>query len=91
MRPAKSRALKSPILLANLSTFREHQTLLTEFVETFLSRRTVRGVSWSEVATVSNRKSHRGLDLDLSLNSEEEHLEGLEEERWNGEYKTGDG
>ena len=29
-----------------------------------------RGVSWSEVATVPKRKSHRGLDLDLSLNSE---------------------
>ena len=31
---------------------------------------TVRGVSWSEVATVPKRKSHRGLDLNLSLNSE---------------------
>ena len=30
----------------------------------------VRGVSWSEVATVPKRKSHRELDLDLSLNSE---------------------
>ena len=30
----------------------------------------VRGVSWSEVATVPKRKSHKGLDLDLSLNSE---------------------
>ena len=30
----------------------------------------MRGVSWSEVATVPKRKSHRGLDLDLSLNSE---------------------
>ena len=30
----------------------------------------VRRVSWSEVATVPKRKSHRGLDLDLSLNSE---------------------
>ena len=30
----------------------------------------LRGVSWSEVATVPKRKSHRGLDLDLSLNSE---------------------
>ena len=30
----------------------------------------VRGVSWSEVATVPKRKSHRGLDLDLSLNTE---------------------
>ena len=26
----------------------------------------VRGVSWSEVATVPKRKSHRGLDLNLS-------------------------
>ena len=34
------------------------------------SASTVRGVSWSEVATVPKRKSHRGLDLDLSLNSE---------------------
>ena len=32
--------------------------------------RDVRGVSWSEVATVPKRKSHRGLDLDLSLNTE---------------------
>ena len=32
--------------------------------------RTVRGVSWSEMATVPKRKSHRGLDLDLSLNTE---------------------
>ena len=31
----------------------------------------MRDVSWSEVATVPKRKSHRGLDLDLSLNSEE--------------------
>ena len=31
----------------------------------------VRGVSWSEVATVPKRKSHRGLDLNLSWNSEE--------------------
>ena len=30
----------------------------------------VRGVSWSEVTTVPKRKSHRGLDLDLSLNAE---------------------
>ena len=34
------------------------------------SSSSVRGVSWSEVATVPKRKSHRGLDLDLSLNSE---------------------
>ena len=27
----------------------------------------VRGVSWSEVTTVPKRKSHRGLDLDLSF------------------------
>ena len=30
----------------------------------------LRGVSWSEVATVPKRKSHRGLDLNLSLNTE---------------------
>ena len=30
----------------------------------------VRVVSWSEVATVPKRKSHRGLDLNFSLNSE---------------------
>ena len=30
----------------------------------------VRGVSWSEVATVPKRKSHRGLNLNLSLNTE---------------------
>ena len=36
----------------------------------FLPTHFVRGVSWSEVATVPKRKSHRGLDLDLSLNSE---------------------
>ena len=35
-----------------------------------LSVVSVRGVSWSEVATVPKRKSHKGLDLDLSLNSE---------------------
>ena len=35
-----------------------------------LDSESVRGVSWSEVATVPKRKSHRGLDLDLSLNSE---------------------
>ena len=32
----------------------------------------VRGVPWSEVATVPKRKSHRGLDLNLSWNSEED-------------------
>ena len=32
--------------------------------------RGARGVSWSEVATVPKRKSHRGLDLNLSLNTE---------------------
>ena len=30
----------------------------------------VRGVSWSDVTTVPKRKSHRGLDLDLSLKAE---------------------
>ena len=42
---------------------------------------TVRGVSWSEVATVPKRKSHRGLDLDLSWNSEED--------IWKGRKKSG--
>ena len=32
----------------------------------------VRGVSWSEVTTVPKRKLHRVLDLNLSLNSEED-------------------
>ena len=32
----------------------------------------VRGVSWSEVATVPKRKSHRALDFNLSWNSEED-------------------
>ena len=41
---------------------RTHRPLVTVEV--------VRCVSWSEVATVPKRKSHRGLDLDLSLNSE---------------------
>ena len=40
---------------------------------------TVRGVSWSEVATVPKRKSHRGLDLDLSLNSEVNITKGWKE------------
>ena len=40
---------------------------------------TVRGVSWSEVATVPKRKSHRGLDLDLSLNSEKNIWKGWKE------------
>ena len=39
----------------------------------------VRGVSWSEVATVPKRKSHRGLDLDLSWNSEEDIWKGRKE------------
>ena len=39
----------------------------------------VRGVSWSEVATVPKRKSHRGLDLDLSLNSEVDIWKGWKE------------
>ena len=39
----------------------------------------VRGVSWSEVATVPKRKSHMGLDLDLSLNSEVNSRKGWKE------------
>ena len=38
--------------------------------EPIVNAQDVRGVSWSEVATVPKRKSHRGLDLDLSLNTE---------------------
>ena len=37
---------------------------------------TVRGVSWSDVTTVPTRKLHRGLDLDLSWNSEEDIWKG---------------
>ena len=47
----------------------------------------VRGVSWSEVATVPKRKSHRVLDFNFSWNSEERHLEGPEEEQRNEEEK----
>ena len=36
----------------------------------------VRGVSWSEVATVPKRKLHRALDLSLSWNSEEDIWKG---------------
>ena len=36
------------------------------------SDETVRGVSWSELATVPKRKSRRSLDLSLSWNSEED-------------------
>ena len=36
----------------------------------------VRGVSWSEVATVPKRKSRRSLDLSLSWNSEEDIWKG---------------
>ena len=51
----------------------------------------MRGVSWSEVTTVPKRKSHRGLDLDLSLNAEVNIMKGWKE---NGgtevEDKTGE-
>ena len=43
-------------------------------------RKYVRGVSWSEVATVPKRKSHRGLDLNLSWN--------FEEDIWKGRKKS---
>ena len=36
----------------------------------------VRGVSWTEVATVPKRKSHRALDFNLSWNSEEDIWKG---------------
>ena len=39
----------------------------------------VRGVSWSEVATVPKRNLHRALDLDLSLNSEKNIWKGWKE------------
>ena len=48
-------------------------------VQTVMCDLSVRGVSWSEVATVPKRKSHRGLDLDLSLNSEEDIWKGRKE------------
>ena len=50
----------------------------------------VRGVSWSEVATVPKRKSHRGLDLDLSLNSEKNIWKGWKKSGGT-KQKTGDG
>ena len=34
------------------------------------AKHSVRGVSWSDVTTVPKRKSHRVLDLDLSLSAE---------------------
>ena len=40
------------------------------------SSQLVRGVSWSEVATVPKRKSRRSLDLSLSWNSEEDIWKG---------------
>ena len=54
----------------------------------------VRGVSWSEVATVPKRKSHRGLDLNLSWISEEDiwkvwkKSNGTEKKKETGEEKT---
>ena len=39
----------------------------------------VRSVSWSEVATAPKRKSHRGLDLNFSLNTEENIWKGWKE------------
>ena len=43
---------------------------------TWMTMRIVRGVSWSEVATVPKRKSHRALDFNLSWNSEEDIWKG---------------
>ena len=48
-----------------LSTSVRQKGLVSAIVQ-----KTVRGVSWSEVATVPKRKSHRGLDLNFSLNTE---------------------
>ena len=47
----------------------------------------MRGVSWSELATVPKRKSRRSLDLKLLVELGRRHLEGLEEERRNKEEK----
>ena len=45
-------------------------------LQTIQTQHTVRGVSWSEVATVPKRKSHRALDFNLSWNSEEDIWKG---------------
>ena len=47
----------------------------------------MRGVSWSEVATVPKRKSHRGLDFNFLVELGGRHLEGPEEEQRNEEEK----
>ena len=49
----------------------------------------VRGVSWSEVATVPKREVAQGVGPKLLGEHWGEHLEGLEEERWN-EVEDGD-
>ena len=60
----------------------EHSKKVLEaagFVESKVGTRSllpVRGVSWSEVATVPKRKSRRSLDLSLSWNSEEDIWKG---------------
>ena len=54
------------VLLGMIAQFSD----LLHYLENILCRPTVRGVSWSDVTTVPKRKSHRGLDLDLSLNAE---------------------
>ena len=62
------------MLWVNLHFFKKSEILVFGKVQTTQATRcigvSVRGVSWSEVATVPKRKSHRGLDLDLSLNFE---------------------
>ena len=45
-------------------------------IEILAKSESVRGVSWSEVATVPKRKSRRSLDLSLSWNSEEDIWKG---------------
>ena len=47
----------------------------------------MRGVSWSEVATVPKRKSHRALGLQPLVELGGRHLEGPEEEQRNEEEK----
>ena len=49
----------------------------------------MRGVSWSEVATVPKRKSHRALDFNFSWNSEEDIWKGRKKS--NGTKRKGDG
>ena len=53
--------------------------------KSFLGSFPVRGVSQSDVTTVPKRKSHRGLDMDLSLSAELDIRKGWKE---NGETRS---